>query len=153
VAVLYFHESTKGRFWQDTHKSALTKDTVTHTNGSVTLSIHPMALQPKWGLGLYLLPPQCSIIRASFQLRQRKNLVVSCWTASSHLFLGFPTDLTPPHLALSTFLGICVPSILWTWPAHWSLFSLIHVTRSGSPYKSNHTLSLNHCCVTTYLPW
>jgi hypothetical protein len=31
---------------------------------------------------------------------------------------GFPTYLTPPNLALSTFLEIRVPSILWTCPTH-----------------------------------
>jgi hypothetical protein len=33
------------------------------TKSNMYFSIHPMALQPKSGLGLlYLLPPQCSII-------------------------------------------------------------------------------------------
>jgi hypothetical protein len=49
--------------------------------------------------------------------------------------------LTPSNLALNTFLGIRVPSILWTCPAHWSLFSLIHITRLGSPYSSYSSLS------------
>jgi hypothetical protein len=79
-------------------------------------------------------------LAASFQLRQCKNLAASCCTASSHLFRGFPTDLTSPNLALTAFLEICVPSIHWTCPAHLSLFSLIHVTRSGSPYSSYNSL-------------
>jgi hypothetical protein len=79
-------------------------------------------------------------LATSFQLRQRRKLAASCSTASCNLFLGFPTDLTPSNLPLNTFLGIRVPSIFWACPAHWSLLSLIHVTRSGSQYSSYNSL-------------
>jgi hypothetical protein len=99
--------------------------------------IYPMALQPKSGLGLPIFCLHNVIsLAASFQLRQSKNLAASYCITSSDLVLGSPTDLTPPNLTLSTFLRFSVPSILWTCPTYWSLFSFKNVTRSGSPYSS-----------------
>jgi hypothetical protein len=104
-------------------------------------SIHAIALQPKSGLGLhYLLSPQYSIIGGQLPIAttQKSDSILLRHIFPS--FLGFPTDLTPPNISLSTFLGIRVPYILCTCLAHWSLFSLIRVTRSGSPYSSYNSL-------------
>jgi hypothetical protein len=82
-------------------------------------SIHPMALQQNRTLAssIFCLHNVLSLA-ASFQLRQRKNLAASCCITSSRLFLGFPTDLTPSNLALSTLFGIHVLYILWACPTH-----------------------------------
>jgi hypothetical protein len=79
----------------------------------INWSIHPMALQPKSGLGLlYLLPPQCSIIRGQLPVATAQKAGSILLHRIFPSFLGFPTDLTPSNLALNTFLGIHVPSIL-----------------------------------------
>jgi hypothetical protein len=115
--------------------------------------IRPMVLQLKSGLGLLcLLPPQCSIISGQLPFATRRKLAASCYRTSSHLFLGFPTDHTPPNLALNTFMRIRVPSILWTCPAHWSLFSWYML--QGQVHSTVHTIP---CCInpslTVILNW
>jgi hypothetical protein len=53
-----------------------------------TLSIHPMALQPKSGLGLlYLLPPQCSIISGQLPVATAQK---SGSILLYHIFSSFP---------------------------------------------------------------
>jgi hypothetical protein len=58
--------------------------------------------------------------------------------------LGFPTDLIPPNLALNTFLVTRVPSILWTCPVHWSLFSWYML--QGQVHHTVHTIP---CCISS----
>jgi hypothetical protein len=65
--------------------------------GQCTLasSTHPMALQPKSGLGLlYLLPPQCSIISGQLPVATSQKAGSILLHRIFHLFLGFPTDLS-----------------------------------------------------------
>jgi hypothetical protein len=89
----------------------------------LTMHIHPpihaMALQPKSGLGLhYLLSPQCSIISGQLPIATTQKSGSILLRHIFQSFLGFLTDLTPSNLALSTFLGIRVPSIRCTCLAH-----------------------------------
>jgi len=75
-----------------------------------------MALQPISGLDLhYILPPQCSVISGQLPIATTEK---SGTMLLYRTFLGFPIYLTPPNLALRTFLAIRVPSILWAYPAH-----------------------------------
>jgi hypothetical protein len=58
----------------------------THQQGDYLMSIHPMTLQPKLGLGLlYLLPPQCSII--SGQHPVAPHLLIFSWAFQLILLL------------------------------------------------------------------
>jgi hypothetical protein len=54
---------------------------------------------PNRALAFTVFPKNVLSLAASFQLRQQKNLAASCCTTSSHLFLGFPTDLTATNLS------------------------------------------------------
>jgi hypothetical protein len=104
-----------------------------HTTDVVTClvypSIHPMALQPKLGLGLlYLLPPQCSIISGQLPIAttQKSGSILlhhispslpglSNWSFSSKLsFKHFLRNLCASHpldmsCSLKPFPGLFIP--------------------------------------------
>jgi hypothetical protein len=91
----------------------------------LSLSLPPMALQPKSGLGLpNYLPPFVPVQRSCvFQFFTFSNSFASVWTSSIHRFLGLPIGLTPSNLPMITFLGILTHRLMggiyevrrWDW--------------------------------------
>jgi hypothetical protein len=81
-------------------------------------SIHPMVLRHKSDVGLHcLLVPQRSISSGQLPIATTQKSGSILLHHNFYLFLGITADLIPTKLALSTFLGIRVPSILWTCPS------------------------------------
>jgi hypothetical protein len=111
-----------------------TSEVANISSSEICPSIHPMALQPKSGLGLlHLLPPQGSIISGQLPVAtaQKAGSILSHRTLPS--FPGLSNRSYSFKLSFKHFLrNSCA--------FHPLDMSRPHVTRSGSPHSSHNSL-------------